>query len=96
MLTTKPIIYQGATLLLNLDAGGGGSVVVQVFTPEDTEPLLTSNFLVHNGVDLQVAFVNGAVWGGHVNTTAIAQLAGTPVVLVLRMQDCKLYGLRFQ
>jgi hypothetical protein len=100
VLTTKPIIYQGATLLLNLDAGGGGSLFVQVFTSEadTTEPLLTSNFLVHNGVDLEVVFVNGAVWGGgrHINTTAIAQLAGTPVVLVLRMQDCKLYGLQFQ
>jgi hypothetical protein len=30
-----------------------------------------------------------------VNTTAVAALSGTPVVLVLRMQDCKLYGLQF-
>ena len=67
-------------------------------SPGDTKPLLTSNFLVHNGVDLEVAFASGEAWGGGrpVNTTAIAQLAGTPVVLVLRMQDCKLYGLQFQ
>jgi hypothetical protein len=98
VLTTKPIIFQGAKLFINLDAGGGGSLVVQVFTPGDTKPLLTSNFLVHNGVDLEVAFASGEAWGGGrpVNTTAIAQLAGKPVVLALRMQDCKLYGLRFQ
>ena len=97
VLTTKPIVYQGSKLLINLDAGGGGSLFVQVYRPNKTEPLLTSNFLVHNGVDLEVAFVSGAAWGGGrvANKTAVADLAGTPVVLVLRMQDCKLYGLRF-
>ena len=64
MLTTKPIIYRGDKLLINLDAGGGGSLFVQVFTTDDSQPLLTSNFLVHNGVDLEVAFASGEAWGG--------------------------------
>ena len=98
VLTTKPIIYQGSKLLINLDAGGGGSLVVQVYKQNSPEPLLTSNVLVHNGVELEAVFASGAAWGGGrpANTTAVAALAGTPVVLVLRMQDCKLYGLQFQ
>jgi hypothetical protein len=104
VLTTKALVYKGSKLFMNLDAGGGGSLYVQVYLaprgngPVTGQPVLTSNFLVHNGIDLEVEFVSGAQWGGgrRVNTTGVAALAGTPVVLVLRMQDCKLYGLRFE
>ena len=103
VLTTKPLVFKGNTLLMNLDAGGGGSLYVQVYLAPNGgavtgQPtiLLTSNFLVHNGVDLEVAFASGGNWGkGTVNTTGLATLAGKAVVLVLHMQDCKLYGLQF-
>ena len=100
MLTTKPFIFAGRRLLLNLDASGGGSLFIQLhfaaeFPATPRSALLTSNYLVHNGVDLEVEFWNGGDAPGAVNSTAIASLAGTPVVMVMRMQDCRLYGLRF-
>jgi hypothetical protein len=59
-------------------------------------PLLTSNFLTHNGVDLEAAFRPSANASVAANATAIAALAGQSVVLVMHMQACKLYGLRFE
>ena len=97
-LTTKPFVFAGSRLLLNLDASGGGSLFIQLYLATATasgSALVSSNYLVHNGVDLEVAFWNGSGKPGAVNTTAIASLAGMPVVMVMHMQDCKLYGLRF-
>ena len=103
VLMTKPFVFAGRRLLLNLDASGGGSLFIELYVggteataSGSAPPLLTSKYLVHNGADLEVEFLNGGGAGpGAVNTTAIASLAGTPIVLVMRMQDCRLYGLRF-
>eukprot|EP01051_Picozoa_sp_SAG22_P025931 SAG22_NODE_7928_length_697_cov_0.591973_1_plen_116_part_00 len=88
MLCTKP--------LLNLYAGGGGSLVVEVRRAgagEAGPALLTSAPLTHNGVELEALWGETAAWPG--NATAIGELAGAPVVLTMRMQACSLYGFRF-
>jgi hypothetical protein len=94
-LTTHPLRFQGRRLLVNLDAGGGGSLYVEVFRAGALtgSPLLRSVPLVANGVALETQ------WGGTLskfaNATAIGALSGVPIVLRLIMQDCSLYSLRF-
>ena len=79
-LTTKPFVFSGARLLLNLDAGGGGSLFIEAHLGSASgPPVLTSSFLTHNGVDLEVAFRPSANASETANATAIASLAGQPV-----------------
>jgi hypothetical protein len=95
VLHTKPFIFKGTRMLINLEASGGGSLTVQLYhasSTSDDYPLLTSTPVVLNGVDLVVS------WGAtnHVgNATAVATYAGVPVRLVMTMQDCNLYGFQF-
>ena len=60
---------------------------------DDSKPLLTSTSLVTNGVDLPVVW--GATSSGPGNTTAVSKFAGTPVRMVMVLQDCNLFGFRF-
>jgi hypothetical protein len=62
ILTTKPLIFSGSKLLLNLNAGGGGSLYIELHLGSHASgpSLLTSNFLTHNGVDLEAAFHSSA------------------------------------
>lgn len=79
-LTTKPFIFSGSKLLLNLDAGGGGSLFIEVHLGSaSSPPVLTSSFLTHNGVDLVAPFRPSANASVVANATAIASLAGRPV-----------------
>ena len=95
-LTTKPLTFRGRRLLLNLEASGGGSVAIEVHSATAAPgavPLLKAMPLVHSGVALEVSWKDPVrhVW----NATAVAALAGRPIVLRMRLQDCKLYSLRF-
>ena len=101
VLVTRPLVFTGRRLFLNLDAGGGGSLVIEVHwaTPRTVgrappRPLLTSVPVTVNCVDCPV------LWGGTAttpgNATAIGEYAaGEAVVLRMRMQECELYSLRF-
>ncbi len=96
-LTTRPFIFTGRRLLLNVDAGGGGSVAVKLHRATDGDnrriALLTSEPLTHNGVELEVLWHGAAKSGG--NATACGAFAGTPVRLTLRMRDCSIYSFQF-
>ena len=96
VLVTKPLIFRGHTLFLNLDSAGPGSLAIEVRRadqPSDAPAELQSVPLSANGVDLLV------MWGGSPesagSSTMIEKLSGVPVVLTLRMQACSLFGLRF-
>jgi hypothetical protein len=95
VLETKPFIYSGSQLILNLDANSG-SVVVSVFVSggDDELPVLVSAPLVHSDVDQAVRFLNRPN-STSLNVTGIAALSGTPIWLRLRMQSCQLYSFRF-
>ena len=89
-------IFAGRRLLLNVNAAGGGSLVVKVHragAAPGAPALLTSVPLTRNGVDVE------ALWGGTPtragNATAVGHLSGQPVRLVIRMRDCELYSFRF-
>lgn len=96
VLHTKPFIFKGTRMLINLEASGGGSLTVQLYhasSTNDDHPLLTSTPVVLNGVDLVVSW--GATKSHVGNATAVATYAGVAVRLVMTMQDCNLYGFQF-
>ena len=97
ILRTKPLVFRGKRLLVNLDPGGGGSLTVVVRERSSTGPvLLTSVPLVHNGVDVPVLFgAASPLMGGNATAEAIAPLAGAPVQLTMVLRDVRLYGFRF-
>ena len=93
---------------VNLDAGGGGSLVVEVHDAASTVttatpngapaplPLLVSLPLSFNAVDLAVMWPGPSDAASALgNSTAVAEFSGMAIRLVMRMQDCKLYGFRF-
>ena len=96
VLVTKPLIFRGHKLFLNLDSAGPGSLAIEVRRadqPSSAPAELQSVPLSANGVNLLV------MWGGTPesagSSTMIEKLSGVPVVLTLRMQACSLFGLRF-
>jgi hypothetical protein len=99
-LKTKPFKFAGQRLFVNIDASGGGSLVVEARHAgkdgEEGPALLTSAPLVYNGVALEVLWSVGGntSWGG--NATLVAALAGVPIVLTMRLQDCHIYGFQFK
>ena len=96
-VTTKPLIFQGRRLVLNLNSAGGGALTVQLRLAGDGQarpPRLQSVPLVTNSVRATVLWNGDATTPG--NATAVAAFSGVPVVLTIRMQACQLYTLQFQ
>ena len=89
--TTPPLIFSGRQLALNTDAGGGGSVRVEIL-PESglaIEGYSAGDCDVING-----NFVRKVVsWRGKTN---VGSLAGKSVRLRLVMNDAKLYSFKFE
>ena len=73
-------------LLINMDAGGGGSLVVSVSNASSGALLGTSVPLTSNSVRAEVAWQRG--W-------KLSAAVGESVRFELRMQAVKLYALRF-
>jgi len=89
-LVTKPLIFTGKRLELNVDCGAGGHVDVELQTREG-KPLpgfsLDDNDRVyHNNLRKTVT------WKGNAD---LSRLTGTPVRLRLVMRNAKLYALQF-
>lgn len=89
-LVTPPIRFAGTRLELNLDTGGGGSVLVEIldelgapvpgFSREDAMPL--------NGNSVRFP----VRWG---ESGDVGSLAGRTIRLRFLMRDCKLYAFQF-
>ena len=97
VLQTKPFVFSGRQLLVNVDPGGGGSLTIEVREHDATGPvLLTSVPLVYNGVDIPVLFgAASPLMGGNATASAITVFAGVPIQLTMVLRDCRLYGFRF-
>jgi len=88
--TTPPIRFQGRTLELNVDTGGGGSVLVELLD-EEGRPLAGYSKadavpIIGNAVRVPVK------WKGGEDVSRIADRA---VRLRFSMQDCHLYAFQF-
>ena len=87
-LVTRPLLGFAGRLALNVDAGPGGQVDIQVIRAADNTTLATALPLAAiNDVHAEAAWAPG--------TPPLDSLAATPVRLVLRMQACRLYALSF-
>ena len=99
VLRTKPFVFTGRRLLVNMDPGGGGSLTIVVREHDAAGlVLLTSVPLVYNGIDLPVLFGGDGrspLRGGDATAEAIAKFAGVPIQLTVVLRDCRFYGFRF-
>ena len=85
---TKPLVFSGSRLELNMDGSAGGSVIVR-FLDEAGQPLegwVPSDKLMGNYVSGTVTF------GGDPDVSA---LAGRPVRLQFDLRDAKLFAFEF-
>lgn len=89
-ITSRPIRFQGKRLELNLDAGAGGSVQVEILDaqgkPLPGHTLKEADTLTGNSVRRVVT------WKGASN---VSRLAGRPVLLRWKLRDVKLYAFQF-
>ncbi|MGD9853417.1 MAG: hypothetical protein AB7U20_00540 [Planctomycetaceae bacterium] len=85
-LVTKPLTFDGDTLVVNFATGPQGRVLVEVLGADGT-PLATATPLTGDEIDQTV------VWKGKEN---LNRLRGKPVKLRFHLQDADLYSLRFR
>lgn len=88
--TTRLIVFEGNTLIVNINTGGGGSLQVEILD-ESGKPIkgftqADSELLIGNSVKLPVTWRNNY---------DVSELAGRPVRLRFIMRDCKLYAYQF-
>ncbi|MFN0195538.1 MAG: hypothetical protein ACKVT0_02250 [Planctomycetaceae bacterium] len=89
-LITKPMIFTGNHLDLNVDCSAGGHLNVELQTA-DGQPipdftLADSDRIYHNNIRKTVS------WKGNADSTS---LIGKPIRMRLVMRDCKLYAFQF-
>ena len=90
-IITRPLVFEGSVLELNVETSGGGALRVEIqeasgrqvegFTAKDSAPLCC------NSVRAQATWAGGSDLG---------RLAGRPVRLRFVMRDCRLYAFRFR
>jgi hypothetical protein len=86
-MLTKPFIFTGNQLSLNMATSAGGGITVEVLNRSGDTVLLQSDELIGDTLD-------GRVFSGTDKTT-LAGLAGTPVRLRFVMNEADLYSIRF-
>ena len=89
-LLTRPMIFDGGRLMLNMSTSGGGCVRIEI---QDAGGRAIPGFALEDGIEMvgdAVEYV--ALWR---NPSALAALAGRPVRLRFVMKDADLYAVRF-
>ena len=104
-LTTKPLLFEGAGLQLNVATGSGGSVKVEI-QDETGEPL--QGYSAEDACEISGNYIRKlASWRAEavpnmgrtrqpVGDTNVGPLAGKPVKLRFVMRDAKLYSFQFR
>ena len=91
---TKPVVFAGKRLVLNLDTSAGGSVLVELQDkdgrPIDGYAAGQALPVIGNSVSLPVTWGDVNHPSGDVN-----RLAGKPIRVRFIMRDCKLYAFQF-
>ena len=89
-IVTPPLRFEGSQLELNVDTGGGGSVLVELQDengrPLDSYTIKEAAFICGNSVRIPVS------WG---KRRDVSELAGKPTKIRFAMRDCKLYAFQF-
>lgn len=89
-LVTKPLVFSGDHLELNVDCSAGGHLNVELQTSEGKPlpgfSLAECDRVYHNNIRKIVT------WKGQSN---LSELAGKPVRMRMVMRDCKLYAFQF-
>jgi len=89
-VVTKPLVFNGDRLQLNIDTDAVGYAQVG-FLDENGEPI--DGFTVDDGLYINGDFIAGEVeW---LNGADVSALAGKTVQIVLRMRGAKLYAMQF-
>jgi hypothetical protein len=88
--TTPPIVFEGDSLVLNVDTGAGGVVFVEVLDADGKtiEGFSQAEALPTCGNDVALL----VTWS---SDSDLARLAGKPIRLRFAMRDCKLYAFQF-
>ena len=88
---TKPIIFQGNSLVINFSTSAAGSVLIEI---QDTEGRPVTGFsladcqeIFGDAIDRTVSWANGS---------GVGKLAGKPVRLRFVMKDADLYSIQFR
>jgi len=90
-LTTKPLIFSGNRLELNVDTSAGGTVLVEI---QDGTGKAIVGFTVKDADEINGNFIRKLVtWNG---SSDISSLASKPIRLRLVMRDTKLYAFQFE
>jgi len=90
-MTTRPLIFSGSKLQLNLATGAGGFVKVEI-QDEDGKPI-TGFALSDEADEISGNYIRVfATWNGE---TDVSSLAGQPIRLRFVMRDSKLYSFQF-
>ena len=93
-VVTKPLIFEGKTLTLNMGTGANGFVSVEFLDP-DGNPIpgfsgADSYKLFGDDIDLKAIFTRGKDF-----TTDLSSLAGKPVKIRFNLSEARLYAMRF-
>ncbi|MBW8039914.1 MAG: hypothetical protein FVQ85_07950 [Planctomycetes bacterium] len=99
-LTTKPLVFSGSKLELNVATGAGGTVQVEI-QDETGKPI--DGFAQAEADEITGNYIRvPASWGGTTfkrgrwqGNTDVSSLAGRPIRLRFTMRDCKLYAFQF-
>jgi hypothetical protein len=90
-LTTKPLIFSGARLELNVDTSAGGTVLVEI-QDEAGEPV--EGFTIVDADEVNGNYIRKvATWNG---SNDVSSLAGKVIRLRFVMRDTKLYAFQFK
>jgi len=90
-ITTPPISFEGNRLELNVDASGGGSVLVEVLDRSGS-PL--PGFTKQDATAVNKNSVRAQVnWGSR---NDVSSLSGKPIRLRFHLKNCKLYAFQFR
>jgi hypothetical protein len=90
-MTTKPIVFEGAELVLNFSTSGAGSIRVEI-QDADGKPLegfalADCPVIRGDAIERVVSWKNGS---------DVRSLAGKPVRLRFALRDADLYSIRFR
>ncbi len=83
---TKPFIFSGKALTLNLSTSAAGNIDIQLLDVENKIPPCKARYIFGDALERVVTWEKG---------TDISQFAGKPVRLRIEMKDADLFALRF-